>query len=64
MIQEDFVAMRKDYNASADDLHTMLIVSRMLGILKGRINLDSASWNAAKQLEQIRRDRVNVIPKK
>lgn len=64
MIQDDFVIMRKDYNASADDLHTMLILSRMIGILHGKTSLDTESWNEAKRLERARRERVNVIPSK
>lgn len=33
MIQEDFIEMRRSFNATADDLHMMLILSRMLGII-------------------------------
>lgn len=64
MIQNDFVAMRQDFNASAEDLHSMLILSRMLGIIQGKVVLDEQSWNDAKQMEQERRKRVSVIPSK
>lgn len=45
MIQEDFLEMRRSFNASADDLHMMLILSRMLGIIQGKTTLDAQSWN-------------------
>lgn len=63
MIQEDFVEMRRSFNASADDLHMMLILSRMLGIIQGKKTLDAESWNQAKLMEAERRKRVELLPK-
>lgn len=63
MIQEDFIEMRRSFNASADDLHMMLILSRMLGIIHGRKTLDAESWNRAKIMEAERRKRIETLPK-
>lgn len=62
LIQEDFVAMRREFNATADDLHSMLVLSRMLGIVRGKNSLDEETWIEAKRLEGERRKRVNAIP--
>lgn len=64
MIQNDFVEMRKEFNATADDLHSMLILSRMLGIIQNKTILDAESWNQAKQMEAKRRHRIELLPKK
>lgn len=63
MIQEDFIEMRRSFNATADDLHTMLILSRMLGIIRGKKILDTESWNQAKMMETERRKRIESLPK-
>ncbi|XP_031627150.1 mini-chromosome maintenance complex-binding protein [Contarinia nasturtii] len=63
MIQEDFIEMRRTFNASADDLHMMMILSRMLGIIQGKKMLDAQSWNQAKTMESERRKRVEALPK-
>lgn len=63
MIQEDFIEMRRSFNASADDLHMMLILSRMLGIIQGKKSLDAQPWNQAKMMEAERRKRIEVLPK-
>lgn len=64
MIQNDFVEMRRTFNATADDLHSMLILSRMLSIIQGKSILDADSWNQAKRLEEERRKRIKELPKK
>lgn len=64
MIQTDFVEMRRNFNANADDLHSLLILSRMLGIIQGKTNLDKECWSQAKQMEQDRRHRINNLSKK
>lgn len=64
MIQNDFVAMRKEYNASAEDLHALLILSRMVGKLQGKPILDAQAWNEAKRMEEDRRRRVSLLPRK
>lgn len=58
MIQSDFVEMRRDFNATADDLHMLLILSRMLGIIQGKTTLDSELWSQAKAMENERRQRI------
>lgn len=63
MIQEDFIEMRRTFNATADDLHMMLILSRMLGIIHGKSALDADSWNQAKSMESERRKRIDALPK-
>lgn len=63
MIQDDFIEMRRTFNATVDDLHTMLILSRMLGILRGKNALDANSWNQAKSMESERRSRIEAITK-
>lgn len=64
MIQNDFVEMRKTFSATADDLHSMLILSRMLGIIQNKTILDADSWNQAKQMEEERRRRIDLLSKK
>lgn len=63
MIQDDFISMRQDFNATAEDLHIMLIISRLLGLLQGKTTLDEESWNRAKSMESERRKRVDALPK-
>lgn len=64
MIQNDFVEMRKaDSVISADDLHSLLVLSRLLAIARGKEMLDKESWNLAKDMETKRRQRVSELPK-
>lgn len=53
--------MRRDFNATADDLHSLLILSRMIGILRGKSTLDADAWHEAKQLESDRRERIKLL---
>lgn len=48
----------------ADDLHIMMVLSRLLGIIQGKKMLDAESWNQAKAMETERRQRINAIPSK
>lgn len=61
MIQEEFIEMRRLHDASADDLHTLIILSRMMGILHGKKRLDTYSWNLAKLMENERRKRIQDL---
>lgn len=63
-IQTDFLEMRRSFNATADDLHVMLVLSRLLGIIQGKNMLDADAWNQAKAMETERRDRIKTIAKK
>lgn len=62
MIQNYFVEMRRTHNASADGLHSMLVLSRLIGILQGKNTLDEESWNRAKAMEEERRARLSNLP--
>lgn len=64
MIQKDFIEMRRSFNANADDLHSMLILSRLLGIINGKTTLDKECWSQAKQMDQERRHRISNLQKK
>lgn len=64
MIQNDFVEMRKaDAVTNADDLHSLLVLSRLLAIARGKDILDKESWNMAKEMETKRRQRLSALPK-
>lgn len=63
-IQTDFLEMRRAFNATADDLHIMLVLSRLLGIIQGNQMLDAKSWDQAKAMENERRDRIKLFSKK
>lgn len=59
-IEEDFVKMRETSNLQVEDLHSLLVLSRLIGISKGRNSLDMEAWSTAKSLEI---ERVNRIGK-
>lgn len=64
MIQNDFVEMRKTNSVtSADDLHSLLVLSRLLAIARGKNVLDKESWELAKEMESKRRQRLSELPK-
>lgn len=62
MIEKDFVKIREEgANFQVEDLHLLLVLSRLIGISRGLKKLDSSSWETAKQLEVERNLR---LPKK
>lgn len=64
MIQNDFVEMRKANSVTnADDLHSLLVLSRLLAIARGKKVLDKESWELAKDMEAKRRQRIADLPK-
>ncbi|XP_055856866.1 mini-chromosome maintenance complex-binding protein [Episyrphus balteatus] len=64
MIQTDFVEMRKaNAKVGADELHGLLVLSRLLAIASGKSKFDRDSWEKAKQMEATRRSRMDQIPK-
>ncbi|XP_016987537.1 mini-chromosome maintenance complex-binding protein [Drosophila rhopaloa] len=64
MIQQDFVDMRKaNVKSNADDLHGLLVLSRLLGIARGRETLDKETWQLATEFEAKRRSRLQSLPK-
>lgn len=58
MIENDFVAMREEANMDIDHLHSLLVLSRLIGIAKGQTSLDTPAWETAKHLEIERIKRV------
>lgn len=64
MIQDDFVMMRKMNSVTtADDLHVLLVVSRLLAIARDKKVLDRDSWELAKTMEEQRKHRITKLPK-
>lgn len=58
-IQTDFVQMRRnDKQSGADDLHALLVLSRLLGICRGDAQLSAEMWEKAKRMETQRRERL------
>ncbi|XP_032365836.1 mini-chromosome maintenance complex-binding protein [Etheostoma spectabile] len=59
-VEDDFVDMRKDdpQSISAEDLHRMLVVARLLSLSLGQTSLARDSWLRAKHMELLRRSRM------
>ncbi|XP_052468994.1 mini-chromosome maintenance complex-binding protein isoform X1 [Carassius gibelio] len=59
-VEEDFVEMRKDdpQSMSAEDLHRLLVVARLLSLSHGQNTLSRDGWMKAKQLEALRISRT------
>ncbi|XP_061601764.1 mini-chromosome maintenance complex-binding protein isoform X2 [Cololabis saira] len=59
-VEEDFVDMRKDdpQSVSAEDLHRMLVVARLLCLSLGQTSLSRDGWMRAKHAEMLRRSRM------
>ncbi|XP_068424229.1 mini-chromosome maintenance complex-binding protein [Clinocottus analis] len=59
-VEDDFVDMRKDdpQSISAEDLHRMLVVARLLSLSLGQTSLSRDSWLRAKHIEMLRRSRM------
>ncbi|KAM9324606.1 mini-chromosome maintenance complex-binding protein [Gastrophryne carolinensis] len=59
-VEDDFVDMRKDdpQSMSADDLHRLLVVARLLALSSGHRTLSREQWLQARQLEGQRRSRL------
>ncbi|CAH1170646.1 unnamed protein product [Phaedon cochleariae] len=62
LVTNEFVNMRQQGAVSADDLHSMLVLSRLVAISQGKPNLDEESWTKACRLEHQRKDRLNKKP--
>ncbi|XP_060666075.1 mini-chromosome maintenance complex-binding protein [Drosophila nasuta] len=63
-IQQYFVDMRKaNVKSNADDLHGLLVLSRLLGISRGKVALDKETWHLATEYESKRRQRLQSLPK-
>ncbi|KGL90557.1 Mini-chromosome maintenance complex-binding protein, partial [Charadrius vociferus] len=59
-VEEDFVEMRKNdpESITADDLHRTLLVARFLSLSAGQTTLSRERWLRAKQLEALRKARL------
>ncbi|XP_008299244.1 mini-chromosome maintenance complex-binding protein [Stegastes partitus] len=59
-VEDDFVDMRKDdpQSISAEDLHRMLVVARLLSLSLGQTSLSRDCWLRAKHTEVLRRSRM------
>ncbi|XP_051476078.1 mini-chromosome maintenance complex-binding protein isoform X1 [Apus apus] len=59
-VEEDFVEMRKNdpESITADDLHRTLLVARFLSLSVGQTTLSRERWLRAKQLEALRKARL------
>lgn len=64
IIQNDFIEMRKANDASAEDLHSLLVLARLLGLSRGKNSMDRECWEYAKQLEQERKNRMEMFAKR
>uniref|UniRef100_A0A8C5BFV8 Mini-chromosome maintenance complex-binding protein n=1 Tax=Gadus morhua TaxID=8049 RepID=A0A8C5BFV8_GADMO len=58
-VEDDFVDMRKDdpQSISADDLHSLLGVARLLCLSLGQSALSTDAWSRAKHIETLRKSR-------
>lgn len=62
MIQNDFVEMRKmNAKVGAEELHKLLVLSRLLAIASGKSTFDRTCWEKAKQMENVRINRMEMI---
>lgn len=57
-VQEDLVAVRKAFNATPEELHNLLTVSRLVGKSLGKKKLDAEVWGLAKKMDEERRERI------
>uniref|UniRef100_A0A3Q3MBD0 Mini-chromosome maintenance complex-binding protein n=1 Tax=Mastacembelus armatus TaxID=205130 RepID=A0A3Q3MBD0_9TELE len=59
-VEDDFVDMRKEdpQSISAEDLHRMLVVARLLSLSLGQTSLSRDSWLRAKHIEMLRKSRM------
>ena len=64
MIEQDYVKMRKDRNATVDDLHKLLVFSRLLGKTNGEMVLNRECWEEAKSSEEERLERIENVKNK
>lgn len=64
MIENDFVDMRKESGATADDLHSLIVLSRLIALCRGKTTLNDELWKHARSLESERRKRIASIRKK
>lgn len=58
LVQQEFVNMRQNENSvTADDLHNLLVLARLVCISEGKNTLDDSCWKKACEMEQERKIR-------
>ncbi|XP_049539351.1 mini-chromosome maintenance complex-binding protein [Anopheles darlingi] len=65
VVEEDFVEMRvgSSGEVSMNDLHTLFVLARLVGLSSGHPSLTRDHWERAKKLEQERRNRLQMFAK-
>lgn len=58
LVQDEFVKMRQKSAITADDLHNLLVLARLLCISEGKSTLDEECWKKACKLEEERKARI------
>lgn len=61
MIENDFVEMRREHGTTPDDLHALIVLSRLIALCRGQTSLTGDLWKHAKSLEAERRKRIASI---
>ena len=64
-VQTDFVHERQKENSqlkTADDLHTLLVLARLLALSRGEKSINANIWNEAKNMENERKQRSAHLP--
>lgn len=64
IIQEDFVRMRREKNVAMEELHNLMVLSRLIGLVQGKKSLDEESWRRALFLEEERAARLKTATTK
>lgn len=59
LIESDFVKLRETTNVQVEDLHSLLVISRLVGISRGLKKFELESWATAKRLENWRLERID-----
>lgn len=58
MIQNEFVKMRQSGKVTGDDLHQLLVITRLVCLSEGKNTVDSSCWNKSCELEAERKTRL------
>ena len=64
-VQEDFVRERQNANShvkTSDDLHTLLVLARLLALSRGEKSINQNVWSEAKTMENERKLRSAHLP--
>lgn len=58
LIQQEFVELRQKRNITADDLHHLLVLTRLVSMSEGKTVPDEECWRKACKLEEKRTERI------